>query len=282
MRPRPEALALAERWKLGLDRTPPRGPAGERLGMRTGSSLEFHDRRAYSAGDDVRHLDWRAFARTDQLLVRQWREEVLARVEILLDASRSMAIDARKAQLALDLATLFARAAVEAGAHPVLVRLDARPRVIAQDELDRDGFEFDGTAPLAEAVRAASGLARAGAVAIVISDFLSPHDASALVRPLGARAGALALVQVLANEDAAPAVGAAQRMTDCETGATLDIVLDAATVGRYLERLRRLCDALEVEARRARGRFVPLRASVELERLCRERLAPEGLLVPAH
>ena len=38
---------------------------------------------------------------------------------------------------------------------------------------------------------------------------------------------------------------------------------------------------LDEEARRARGRFVPLRASLPLERLCRERLAPEGLLEPA-
>ena len=108
MRPAASAFALGESWKLGFAHVPPRGPAGERVGRGTGSSLEFHDRRSYEPGDDVRHLDWRAYARTDTLLVRQWREEVLARCEILLDGSRSMAIDERKAQLALDLAALFA------------------------------------------------------------------------------------------------------------------------------------------------------------------------------
>ncbi|MCP5089094.1 MAG: DUF58 domain-containing protein, partial [Rhodobacteraceae bacterium] len=41
--------------------------------------MEFHDRRRYEAGDDVRHIDWRVLARTDELLVRVHREEVVPR-----------------------------------------------------------------------------------------------------------------------------------------------------------------------------------------------------------
>lgn len=282
MRPRPEALALGSSWKLALARTPPRGPAGEKLGRTTGSSLDFHDRRSYEAGDDVRNLDWRAFARTDQLLVRQWRDEVLARVEILVDASRSMGLDPVKAQLTLDLAGLLARAALESGAQPVIVRLEERPRALGLLEFERDGLAFDSNASLAESLRAAAGLCRSGAIVIVVSDFLAPHDAGELIRPVAARAGALGLVQVLSDDEAAPPVGGAHRLIDCETGEALDLVLDAKTVGAYLERLGRLGAALDEESRRARGRFVPLRASLPLERLCRERLAPEGLLEPAN
>ncbi|MCC7013373.1 MAG: DUF58 domain-containing protein [Planctomycetes bacterium] len=281
-RPRSSALELAQRWKLALDRTPPRGPAGERLGRGTGSSLEFQDRRAYSVGDDVRHVDWRALARTDQVLVRLWREEVLARVEIVVDASRSMAIAPEKEQLAVDLTALLARAALEAGAQPAVVRLDARPRLVALDELDSKGLEFDGRAPLLESTRAASSLFRNGAVQIVLSDFLSPHDATELVRPLGARAGALALVQVLTPDESLPPVGVAQRLIDCETDEALDLVLDAPTVAAYCKRLQRLTDALDVEARRARGRFVQLSTAHSLESICRERLAREGLLTPSN
>lgn len=278
MRPRPEALALAERWALALDRTPPRGPAGERLSRGTGSSLEFQDRRAYAIGDDVRHIDWRALARTDQLLVRQWREEVLARVEISLDTSRSMAVDPAKAQFAVDLAGLFVRAALGAGAAPVLVQLGARPRRLSLDEFERDGVEFEDRAPLIETVRAASGLFRAGSVHVLISDFLSPHDAPALVRPLGARAGALALVQVLTPDELEPAIGVAHRLVDCESDETLDLVLDAAAVASYRTRLGRLSDALDVECRRARGRFVQMSSAQTLAVACEKQLAPNGIL----
>ncbi len=281
MRPAPEAFALGEAWKLGFAHVPPRGPAGERVGRGTGSSLEFHDRRSYEPGDDVRHLDWRAYARTDALLVRQWREEVLARCEILVDGSRSMEIDSRKAQLALDLAALFSRAAVESGAQPVLVRLEDAPRPATVAEFERDGLAFESTNGIAESLRAASGLFRRGAMTVVISDFLSPHDARELVTSLSARSGALALVQVLSEEEAAPRSGSAQRMIDCESGESLDLVLDESTVRRYLERLARLTDALAAEARRANALFVSLLATEPLERLARERLAPAGLLVPA-
>lgn len=281
MRPAASAFALGESWKLGFAHVPPRGPAGERVGRGTGSSLEFHDRRSYEPGDDVRHLDWRAYARTDTLLVRQWREEVLARCEILLDGSRSMAIDERKAQLALDLAALFARAAVESGAQPALVQLEDAPRPATLAEFERDGLVFGSSVGVAEALRAASGLCRRGAMTVVISDFLSPHEPRELVTSLSSRSGALALVQVLSEEESAPRVGSAQRMIDCESGESLDVVLDESTVRRYLERLARLSDALAAEARRAGALFLTLRATEPLERLSRERLAPAGLLVPA-
>jgi uncharacterized protein (DUF58 family) len=282
MRPRPEALALGERWKLGFDRTPPRGPAGERLARGTGASLEFHDRRSYVAGDDVRHLDWRAYARTDQLLVRQWREEVLARCEILLDVSRSMEIEPRKAQLAVDLAGLFSRAAAESGALAVVLPLDSQPRQVSVAEFEREGVTFEGRASLGDALRGVGGLCRRGAMTLVISDFLSPHDAAELVRPLAARAGALGMIQVLAQEDMEPPLGRAARMTDCESDETLDIVLDATTVARYVERLERLQGALEENALRAGARFSRLIASSALEDQCRAYLAPQGFLVPAH
>jgi uncharacterized protein (DUF58 family) len=278
--PRPEALLLARRYRLGLDETPPRGPAGERLGLGTGASLEFQDRRAYAPGDDVRHVDWRALARTDQLLVRQWREEVLPRVEVLLDGSRSMAIEPLKAQLAADLAALLGRAAAEDGAQVRVVVLGEPPRLLPLDELEREGLDFAGSASLLDSLRIASALQRPGSTVILVSDFLSPHAAGDLVRPLAARAGALALLQVLAPEESEPAAGRANRLVDCESGATLDLVLDAPTVARYRRRLRRLCDELEVEARRARGRFVQLGSRDALDVACRERLAREGVLVP--
>jgi uncharacterized protein (DUF58 family) len=279
--PGTEATRLAAAWRLGLADRPQRGPAGERLGRGTGSSLEFQDRRAYVAGDDVRHLDWGAYARTDQMMVRLYREEILPTVEILIDGSRSMAVDDDKAQLTADVVGLLAGCARADGLGVRLVRLGERAELLEAQRFEVEGLVFDGASPLAAVLDDAGGLLRPGALRILVSDFLSPHDPAQLVRPLGARAGGLALVQLLGAEDARPPVGEALRLEDVEGGTSLDLVLDQRTVDAYLVRLRHLQDGLALEARRAAGLFVTLESGPSLETHCRGRLAGEGLLVPA-
>jgi len=280
-RPAPEALALAGRFRPALLRVPPRGPAGERLGKASGSSLEFHDRRTYQPGDDVRHVDWRAVARTDQLVTRVWREEILARVELLVDVSRSVGLDPAKAQLVTDLVALLAHGAQGDGCEVRIVALGETPRPLSLDELAREGLEFAARAPFQELLHAAQGLQRRGALTVLVSDFLFPHDSRALVRSAAARAGSLALVQVLAADEDAPRPGRTHRLVDCETDAILDLVLDQATVEGYLRRLANLKRALADEARRAGARFTTLVAGPALEQLARERLVPDQILEPA-
>lgn len=55
------------------------------------ASAEFADYRAYVPGDELRALDWRAYARTDRDYIKLFRKETDMRCHILLDASRSMA-----------------------------------------------------------------------------------------------------------------------------------------------------------------------------------------------
>jgi uncharacterized protein (DUF58 family) len=56
-----------------------------------GFSVEFSEYRDYQPGDDLRHLDWRLYARTDRLCIKQYKEETNARFYILCDTSGSMA-----------------------------------------------------------------------------------------------------------------------------------------------------------------------------------------------
>lgn len=276
----PDVLALATRYRLALRDLPTRGPAGERLGKGTGSSLEFQDRRAYVPGDDVRHLDWKAYARTDQVMVRLYREEILPRVELLVDGSLSMAVEDDKAQLTVDLAGLLFTCARTDGYDVRLVHLGDRPEIVSYDQLLDRGLALDGKAPLQEGVDAALPLMRAGAVRVLISDFLSPLEPARTVRRIAARGGGLALLQILGRFDAQPEVGEALRLQDAETGGVLDIVLDARTVAQYRERLSRLAAGLAQEARRASGVFLTVESDVSLERVCRARLAAEGVLAP--
>lgn len=55
-----------------------------------GFSVEFAEHRKYTAGDNLRHLDWRILGRTDRLYVKQYEEETNLRAHILLDTSASM------------------------------------------------------------------------------------------------------------------------------------------------------------------------------------------------
>jgi len=56
-----------------------------------GQSVEFLQHREYVAGDDLRHVDWKVWARQDRLVVKQFEEETNLRCTILVDSSSSMA-----------------------------------------------------------------------------------------------------------------------------------------------------------------------------------------------
>src|SRR5712692_3322159 len=55
-----------------------------------GFSQEFAEYRAYTPGDDLRHVDWNVFARTERCYLKRYRGETNTQLLILLDASQSM------------------------------------------------------------------------------------------------------------------------------------------------------------------------------------------------
>jgi uncharacterized protein (DUF58 family) len=62
-----------------------------------GSSVEFAQHRQYSPGDDIRHLDWRVFGRSDRLYIKQYQEETNLPLVLAVDASESMAYGSQAA-----------------------------------------------------------------------------------------------------------------------------------------------------------------------------------------
>lgn len=73
------ARVAVEGFLSGLHKSPDRG-----------FSVEFNDYRHYYPGDDMRHVDWRLYARSDKLYVKQYEDETNVRCVILLDSSASM------------------------------------------------------------------------------------------------------------------------------------------------------------------------------------------------
>ena len=74
------ARVVVEGFLAGLHKSPHRG-----------FSVEFNDYRHYQRGDDMRHVDWRLYARSGKLYIKQYEDETNVRCVILLDTSASMA-----------------------------------------------------------------------------------------------------------------------------------------------------------------------------------------------
>lgn len=55
-----------------------------------GASVDFAEHRGYVAGDDIRRVDWRLYARTDRYFIKQYEADTNANLAILLDVSKSM------------------------------------------------------------------------------------------------------------------------------------------------------------------------------------------------
>src|SRR5258707_15104555 len=180
----PEVERAADMYHLGLPRNPAAGRSGELLGRGTGSSLEFQEYREYVPGDDIRHLDWGAYARSDTLMVRLFREEISPRTEILLDASLSMTAGGEmKPWLARQLAAVFALLSGRLGGRPSIVPLEDGPPVpLGLDGLDRLAtLPFNGRTTMAELLGDHRVPMKRQAVRIVITEFLFPHHPHALI-----------------------------------------------------------------------------------------------------
>lgn len=55
-----------------------------------GFSVEFTEHRAYMPGDEIKHIDWKAYAKTDRYYIKQFEEETNLKSYVVLDASASM------------------------------------------------------------------------------------------------------------------------------------------------------------------------------------------------
>jgi len=74
------AKVVVEGFLLGLHRSPYRG-----------FSVEFAEYRQYAPGDEIRHIDWKVFGKTDRYYIKQFEEETNLACYVVLDASASMA-----------------------------------------------------------------------------------------------------------------------------------------------------------------------------------------------
>ena len=79
-----------DRFNLALKKNSTEIQEGEQSSSSTGQGMIFEDHKKYQPGDDIRKIDWKAYARTDEVYVKRFEEEKSITVHILVDRSSSM------------------------------------------------------------------------------------------------------------------------------------------------------------------------------------------------
>jgi len=83
--------------------------SGRHRSRQRGSSIEFHEFRQYSPGDDLSRVDWRVYARNDKMFLRTFEQETNLECHLFLDCSASMGFPENAGRLSkLEYASFFA------------------------------------------------------------------------------------------------------------------------------------------------------------------------------
>ena len=190
--------------------------SGERSAREAGSSVEFHDFRPYQPGDDLRAVDWRAYARSRRVITRLYRAERTIDLHLLLDVSASMGLGGK-----LDYARILAQLLTYVGQRDALTRVHTTAGGVSPLAQGRAGLgrawslieEAEvspvGSGPVAGVRTFALNLprVRGAALAVVISDLFDGEAWRAALVALRARGLDAVFVQVLAEEDLHPPEG---------------------------------------------------------------------------
>lgn len=229
------------RYSIGTPRNTQRGLVGSQLGSSSGSSLEFMDHREYMPGDDLRRIDWNAFARSDKLSIKLYRDEVNPHLDIIIDCSRSMALpDSQKVRATLALAALIAQAACNSDYSFTAwqVRDSCRKlRNAADRPMLWDNIEFDSQISCEQALKLKMPQWRPRGIRLILSDLLWLGDPHHTLSILADCASDVFVVQILADSDVNPPQNGNVRLNDCETGQTKDVFVDTVTQKRYRQNL---------------------------------------------
>lgn len=155
-----------------------------------GVSVEFSDYRNYQPGDDLKHLDWRLFARSDRLCIKRYIQETNGRIYVIVDTSASMAYRGAKAWGSkLDCARIVAAAltwfllrqkdaagmiALAGGEAPRFIRPSQRPSQFGLMLRELELLEPAGGACLGRLLAETVRLVHRRSIILFFSDLLEP------------------------------------------------------------------------------------------------------------
>jgi uncharacterized protein (DUF58 family) len=246
-----------------------------------GFNVEFLEHREYSPGDDIRHIDWKVFARTGRYYVKQHEEEKNLQVLLIVDASESMGyggegggakwehcclISAALAYLFLKQGDAVGLRICGAGAPAPVEPRAARGqiyRILGALAAQRPR----GQARLADALRAAGDQLKRRGFVIVVSDLLEePEPVREGLRVIRGRGSDAVVFHLLDESEITFPFTRASRFIDPETGR--DLTTDPTAVralymknlGRFLADYRDFSDRIGID-------FIPASTADGAERI---------------
>ena len=231
---------------------------GERRSKKKGRSVEFADYRPYTAGDDLRLIDWNLYARLDRLFVRLFVAEEDLSVSILIDTTRSMGFGepdkmayAKRLVAALGYIGLVHhnRVSLYSFTDRLVDRLvNLRGRRLVPQLL---GFlrsqQLGHAGDLSAACRAFALAQPQKGVVVLISDFLDKGPIDDALRYLNGYLYDVVAIQILAPQEIDPEAGSIVgdlRLVDCEDDQGVDVSVGPAMLRRYRANLTSFCDQL--------------------------------------
>jgi len=223
------------------------GRSGRRRSPLPGSSMEFADYRRYTAGDDFRRIDWRAYARLERLFLRVFEAEENITVTVLIDCSDSMHHGTpTKAVLALSVAAALSYVALKCEDSVILGALTDKLTAYRRAGSGRNSIwtvgEFlnrlprSGTTNLNRALYDLGRVVTSPGLTIIISDFLTPGGYQVGVRAVRQLRQEVALLQILSPDEIEPDIQGDWRLRDSEGFGNVDVSMSASVLQAYRER----------------------------------------------
>jgi uncharacterized protein (DUF58 family) len=277
----PEFVRELEALRRRMEIRARSGAAGEHAAKRRGGSAEFQEHRAYEPGDDLRRVDWLAFARKGEPVVKLFRAEEDVVVRLLVDASASLEFgDPPKIEVARRLAAACGYMALASSQRAQVLVAGARENVSGVSrasparrgrgglasllrDLGRD--EPSGRVDLARAIDDVIARSSRPGLLVVLSDFFDPGPVTQALGRARAAGHDVSLVQVVDRTEIEPKFEGDYTLLDAESGATVDVTMDPRAIDAYVLRFAGLCEELSAWARRHGASYVRTASDEPLE-----------------
>ena len=255
-----------------------------------GFSQEFAEYSAYTPGDDLRHVDWNVYARTERMYLKRYRGETNSPLTILLDASNSMQFGSHSVNK-MDYSRFLAASLFYLALHG---QRDAAGLITFDDEIrnyirpsTRQGQLHRLLAGLEQAeARARTDFSKPAkyfqeflkrrGIVIIVSDFWeSPESIVRTIEPLRLNGNEVVLFHVLDPEDVRPSLNGPSILVDMETQQQLETTPDF-TRKEYRERVDAHLTDLRDRTRAAGMGYYLLMTDRPLDDALREYLTLRG------
>lgn len=228
----------------------------ERRSTRRGVSVEFADYRNYTAGDDFRYIDWNAFARLDELLLKLYEEREDLHIYFLVDVSQSMTYG--------ELPKLtYAKRVAAALAYIGLSNLD-RIGITAFNTTDTtrlptergkgkiftvlnflDQINSTGETDLEHAFRNFVHFTKRRGLVVVISDLFDPKGFTAGLNMLKFQKHDLFVIHIIDEKEAEPNLLGDYHLVDVETNQLRPVTINENHIKRYQALFQKYCDDID-------------------------------------